>query len=102
MREQGFLKTPLNAYIAMEKYTLNAYIAMDKYTLNAYIIFFKNTPFYAFLGIFSTKLPLLNAFCLHKCVREYWQTKLNIYIHFWHLRSNKRPVIEKKIEIPFS
>ena len=48
MREQGFWKIPLNAYIAMEKYTLNAYIAMEKYTLNAYIIFFKNTPFYAF------------------------------------------------------
>ena len=85
MREQGFWKTPLNAYIAMEKYTLNAYI-----------IFFKNIPFYAFLGICSTKVPLLTRFCLHKCVHEYWQTKLNIYIHFWHLRSNKRPVIKKK------
>ena len=36
MREQGFWKTPLNAYIDMEKHTLNAYIAMEKYTLNAY------------------------------------------------------------------
>ena len=91
MREQGFWKTPLNAYIAM-----------GKYTLNAYIIFFKNTPFYAFLGIFSTKLPLLTRFCLPKCVHEYWQTKLNIYIHFWHFRSNKRPVIKKKNSLKFA
>ena len=35
MRKQGFRKTPLNAYIAMEKYPLNAYII-------------KNTPNYAF------------------------------------------------------
>ena len=62
-------KYTLNAYIAMEKYTLNAYIAMEKYTLNAYIIFFKNTPFYAFLGLFSTKLPLLTRFaCINACM----------------------------------
>ena len=41
---------------------------MEKYTLNAYIIFFKNTPFYAFLGMFSTKLPLLTRFaCINAC-----------------------------------
>ena len=39
IREQGFHETPLNAYIAMEKYPLNAYI-----------IFFKNTPFTLFYG----------------------------------------------------
>ena len=64
MREQGFWKTPLNAYIDLEKYTLSAYIAMEKYTLNAYIIFFKNTPFYAFLGTFSIQTTPFNALLL--------------------------------------
>ena len=55
----------------------------------------KNTPFYAFLGMFSTKPPLLKRFaCINACTNAD-KKKIKIYIHFRHLRSNKRPVIKK-------
>ena len=93
MREQGLWKTPLNAYIDIEKYTLNAYIAIEKYTLNAYIIFVKNTPFYAFLGIFSDHIfhptTPFNAFCLQKMRARILTNKIRyMYIFGIYVQTN--------------